>query len=138
MDQRSTRHVPTTVSSPRQALDDAVEANLPEVTARTSARLDMCQLPSLLLEMSWMIFGSVACSMSDQCNSLFAVLKASPRTITGFQRIVCDPCHTVVCLLQPRQLKGSIIMLECVTGLLGRVSVDRLQTLCPFFCRPSS
>lgn len=97
----------------------------------------MCLLQTLLPDRSWMIFGSVACTMSDQYNSLFAVLKAGPRTITGFQRTLRDPSHTVVCLLPPRQLKGATIMLECVTGLLGGVSVDRLRTLCPFFCRPS-
>lgn len=112
-------------------------ANLPEVTTRISAQSGMCQLPYFLPERPWMISVSVACTMSDQCNSLFAVLKACPRSITGFQTTVCDPSHTVVCLLPPKQLKGATIMLECVTGLLGGVSVDRLLTLCPFFCRPS-
>lgn len=76
------------------------------------------------------------CTMSDTSNLLVVVSKGGARTITGFQRTVCDPSHTGLCLL-PRQRKGSTITSECVTGLLGGESVDRLRTICPFFCRPS-
>lgn len=76
------------------------------------------------------------CTMSEDADLLIAVSKRGTRTISGYQRTFCDPTRTGLCLL-PRQLKGASITSQCAAGLLGGASVDRLRTICPFFCRPS-